>query len=134
MGILSKIFGPSIPERQPISLTDENFEEEVMRSEIPVVVDFWNDGCPPCAKLEPVMMKLAGQFEGRVKVCEAYARKNIRAAQQFKLRSTPTVLYFRPRGRLAGRVTGFRGRLYHEEVIRTDLLDEPAQQDSTSKS
>jgi thioredoxin 1 len=126
MGILSKIFGDSAPDKLPVSLTDANFDEEVLKSDIPVVVDFWGPGCAPCAKLEPILMKLAGKYDGRVKVCEAAIPQNIKAAQKFSVRGTPTLLYFRPRGRLVERVVGFRGRVYHEEIIDTELLDEPA--------
>ncbi len=125
MGFFSKIFGESIPDKQPVHLTDANFDEEVRNSDIPVVVDFWGDGCAPCAKLEPVMLKLAGKYDGEVKVCEAYVKDNIRAAQSFQIRSTPSLLFFRPRGRLAERVVGFHGRMYLEEVIDVALLDKP---------
>lgn len=125
MGFFSKIFGERVPDKQPVHLTDENFEQEVLRSEIPVVVDFWGDGCAPCSRLEPIIMKLAGKYDGEVKICEAHVKHNLRFARQFNVRSTPTVLYLRPRGRLAERVAGFRGRLYHEEIIDTELLDKP---------
>lgn len=122
MGLLSKIFGESIPDKQPVHVTDANFDEEVLRSEIPVVVDFWGQNCAPCAKLEPVMMKLAGKYDGQVKVCEAPVRETVRAAQRYNIRGTPTVLFFGPRGQLVERVVGFRGRVYHEEIIDSDLL------------
>lgn len=126
MGFLDKIFGESIPDKQPLRLTDANFDQEVMRSEIPVVVDFWGPSCAPCAKLEPIIMKLAGKYDGRVKVCEASVPDNIRAAQKLQVRGTPTVLFFGPRGVLKERVVGFRGRAYHEEIIDTELLGQPA--------
>lgn len=126
MGLLSKIFGDSIPDRPPVHVTDANFDEEVLRSSIPVVIDFWGDNCAPCAKLEPVMLKLAGKYEGRVKVCEASVRETLKAAQRYNVRGTPTVLFFRPRGQLVERVVGFRGRVYHEEIIDSELLGDAA--------
>lgn len=126
MGLLNKIFGESVPDKQPVHVTDQNFDDEVMRSDIPVVVDFWGQGCAPCTKLEPVMMKLAGKYDGKVKVCEAPVAETIRGAQRFNVRGTPTVLFFKPRGQLVERVVGFRGRVYHEEIIDTDLLGLPS--------
>lgn len=122
MGILKKIFGEPIPEKLPTTVTDANFDEIVMQSEIPVVVDIWGQGCPPCKRLEPIMMKLAGKYEDDVLVCEMNAAQNPRTTVRFNVRSTPTLLYFRAHGHLIERVNGFRGRLYHEEVINTDLL------------
>jgi thioredoxin 1 len=122
MGILEKIFGKPIKEQLPISLNDDNFDDVVMMSEMPVVVDVWGERCAPCKKLEPIMMKLAGEYDEQVKVCELNASKNPQTAVRLKVRSTPTVLYYRPKGHLVERVHGFRGRLYHEEIIETELL------------
>lgn len=121
MGWLGKLIGVQ-EKKPPVHLTDEVFEAEVLRSDVPVVVDFWGEQCPPCKQLEPVMMALAATYEGRVKVCEAAVRQNIKAAQRFGVRGTPTVLYFRPGGQLVERTVGFRGSRYHEEVIDTELL------------
>lgn len=121
MGFLKKLFGDSIPDKQPVHLTDENFNAEVLDSEIPVIVDFWGPGCPPCKQLEPVIMKLAGKYDGRVKVCEANTRETIAAAQRYNIRATPSVLYFAPGGRLVTQVRGFRGRLYHEEILQVEF-------------
>ena len=123
MGLLNRIFGDSVPDKQPMHLTDENFTEEVLRSKVPVIVDFWGPGCPPCKKLEPVMMKLAGKYDGHIKVCEANTRETLQAAQQFKIRATPSVLYFAPGGRLVTQVRGFKGRLYHEEILEVEFPD-----------
>lgn len=122
MGILENIFGKPIREKTPISINDANFDEVVMRSEIPVIVDIWGESCPPCKKLEPIIMKLAGKYDGQVKVCELNAAANPRTMMRLKVRSTPTVLYYRAKGHLVERTTGFRGRLYHEEIIESDLL------------
>jgi thioredoxin 1 len=121
MGFLNRLFGDSVPDKQPLHLTDDNFVEEVLNSDVPVVVDFWGPGCPPCKKLEPVMMKLAGKYDGHIKVCEANTRENLQAVRRFKIRSTPSVLYFAPGGALVTQVRGFKGRLYHEEVLEAEF-------------
>ncbi len=122
MGLLDRIFGDRPAKMQPVHVNDKNFDVEVMRSDVPVVVDIWGENCPPCAKMEPIIMALAGQYEGRVKVCEMNARQNPKSMLRFKIMSTPTVLYFRPNGHLVERVSGFRPRHYHAEVIDNDLL------------
>lgn len=107
---------------QPVHITDANFHDEVVMSEIPVVLDVWGTNCAPCEQLAPVMMELAGEYEGRVKVCELLADKNPKTVMRYKIMGTPTVLYFQPRARLVERVSGFKGWLYHTEIIDSDLL------------
>jgi thioredoxin 1 len=124
MSLLHKIFGAPTPKKPPVHVTDATFQELVLDSDIPVVVDFWGEGCPPCKRLEPVVMQLAGAFEGQVRVCEAPIRETLGAAQALGIRSTPTVIYFMPGGKVVERVIGFRGWAYHEEIVRTDLLGE----------
>lgn len=122
MSVLERIFGKRIEQKQPVELTDENYEEIVLKSNLPVVVDVWGERCPPCSRLEPIIMTLAGKYDGDVVVAELNASRYPRTVVSLGVRSTPTVLYYRPRGRLVERVSGFRGRLYHEEVIDNELL------------
>jgi thioredoxin 1 len=125
MGLLDRIFGPSKPKVQPTHLDDENFDAEVLQSDLPVVVDFWSPSCGPCKTLEPIIVGLATDFAGQVKVAEANTQENARAAARFGVRATPTVLYFKG-GKVVERVVGFRGSLYHREIIETDLLADGA--------
>lgn len=121
MGWFAKLIGMQ-DKKPPIHLTDDNFDAEVLQADIPVVVDFWGEACPPCKQLEPVIMALAARYDGRVKVCEAAVRSNMGAARAFMIRSTPTVLYFRPGGELVERTVGYRAGHYHEQVIDHALL------------
>ena len=126
MGIFSKIFGDSAPKKQPVSLTDANFHQEVLKSDIPVLVDVWSDGCPPCKQLEPIVMRLAGKYDGKVKVCELHPSRGPKMLRKLNIRGTPTVLYYR-KGVLVERIVGFKGSLYHEDIIQHLL-----QQDETA--
>ncbi len=120
MGWLSKIFGTG--ERvQPVMIDDDNFRDEVLRSDVPVVLDVWSATCAPCKRLEPVMFGLAEKYRGRVKVAELNVQRGLKTARRLGVRGTPTVLYFHD-GAEVDRVTGFRGQLYHEDVIEQDLL------------
>ncbi|MGM0578547.1 MAG: thioredoxin family protein [Myxococcota bacterium] len=120
MGLLSKIFGGGQPKVQPVSIDDDNFRDEVLRSDVPVLLDVWGPSCGPCMQLEPIIMNLAAEYDGRVKVCEMNGATSPRTMQRLGVRGTPTVLYYRD-GKEVERVVGFRGRLFHEQTIH-DVL------------
>jgi len=120
MGIMSKLFGEK-KKVHPLSITDENFSDEVIRSSLPVMLDIWGPGCVHCQRLEPVIMDLAAKYDGKVKVAEMNAAAAPGTAAALGVRGTPTVIYFRE-GKEIERVTGFRGQLYHEEIIETEFL------------
>jgi len=120
MGILSKVFGEKKKVR-PVSVTDANFDEEIAKSALPVMLDIWGPSCVHCRKLESIVVDLASKYDGKVKVAEMNAAASPLTAMRLGVRGTPTVIYFKG-GLEVERVTGFRGRLYHEEIIETDLL------------
>jgi thioredoxin 1 len=68
-----------------------NWEQEVLNSEIPVLVDFWGDWCGPCKSLAPVLDQLAEELDGRMKVAKAEVTKNKDLASQFGVRSIPAL-------------------------------------------
>ncbi|MEO0323459.1 MAG: thioredoxin domain-containing protein [Myxococcota bacterium] len=115
MGIVSALFGGG-KKVFPVHLTDATFEDEVLRSELPVVVDFWSPGCAPCKKLEDIMFTLAKDYEGRVKVAEMNVAEAPAAAGRCRISATPTVLYFQD-GKPVERIVGVRGSLYHRQTI-----------------
>ncbi len=124
MGLFSRLFGPRSPRVQPTHVDDTSFTGEVLRSELPVVVDVWSPGCGPCQQLEPIVMDLARDYQGRVKVAELNAAEAGRTAARYGVMGTPTVLFFR-KGREVERVTGFVGSRFLREVIETELLGAP---------
>ena len=81
-------------EKSYITLSDENFEQEVMQSDMPVVVDFWAEWCGPCRVLGPVLEELADDFKGQVKVAKLNVDESPQTARKFAIRSIPTVLFF----------------------------------------
>jgi thioredoxin 1 len=115
MGFLSKLLGIT-PKKQPVAVDDDSFDGEVRRSELPVIVDVWGPSCPACKTLEPIIMQIAAEYDGRVKVCEMNVRNAQRTAMTLRIKGTPTVLYFKG-GREVERVVGMKGSLYHEETI-----------------
>ena len=75
--------------------TTENFEEEVLKSDIPVLVDFYADWCGPCKMMAPVVEKMAEEFEGRIKVGKLNADDEMQIAQQYRISSIPTFMVFK---------------------------------------
>ena len=125
MGLLAKLFGPRAPRVQPTHIDDASFAAEVLRSKLPVVLDVWSPGCAPCRMLEPVVMDLATDYAGRVKVAELNAAEAGRTAARYGVMGTPTVLFFR-NGREVERVVGFVGSRYLREIVDSELLSAPA--------
>ena len=78
-----------------MKFTTANFEEEVLKSEIPVLVDFYADWCGPCQMMAPVIGQLAGEYEGRVKIGKLNVDENPDIAVQYKVMSIPTMIIFR---------------------------------------
>ncbi len=115
MGFFGRLLGLT-PEKDPMHIEDDNFQREVMRSKMPVILDIWGPNCQPCKQLEPVIRSLAATYDGRVKVCEMNTHLGPRAASTLRVKGTPTVVYFK-NGREVERVVGMRGSLYHEETV-----------------
>jgi thioredoxin 1 len=124
MDFLKRLLAPKAPKVQPAHVDDENFVDEVLRSEQPVMLDVWSPGCGPCAMLEPIVMDLAAAYAGRVKVAEMNAAEAMEYTARFGVMGTPTVLFFK-KGREVERVTGFVGSRYLRQVIDEDLLGGP---------
>ena len=75
--------------------TTANFEEEVLKSELPVLVDFYADWCNPCKMMAPVVEKLAEEMEGKIKVGKCNIDDNLQVAQKYRVASIPTFIVFK---------------------------------------
>ena len=89
-----------------VILTKENFEAEVLKSDIPVVVDFWASWCGPCMMLSPVIAELAEELNGKVKVGKVNVDEQNELAMKYRVASIPTLLLFE-NGQVAKTSVGF---------------------------
>ncbi|MBQ6844350.1 MAG: thioredoxin [Agathobacter sp.] len=102
-----------------VILTKENFETEVLKSDIPVLVDFWATWCGPCMMLSPVIAELAEELEGKIKVGKVNVDEQNELAMQYRVASIPTLLLFK-NGELAKTSVGFMPK---NDIIATLGLD-----------
>jgi len=121
MGWLGKLLGLEAEPHEVVSVSDENFKAEVLRSPVPVLLDVWSDGCGPCKMLEPVVMDLSRRYKGRLRVAELNVARGPKTAGKLGVTGTPTVLYFR-NGHVVERVVGYRAGHYHQAFIDQELL------------
>src|SRR4028119_324016 len=81
---------------QPVAVTISTFEDEVLKSEVPVLVDFWASWCAPCRQVAPVMDQIAEEYEGTLKVAKVDVDAESGLAGHFGISSIPTIAFFEP--------------------------------------
>lgn len=97
-----------------VTLTDKNFEEEVLKSPLPVLVDFWAIWCPPCQILGPTIEELANDFGGRVKFGKLDVDQNPKMAEKYEILSIPTLVIFK-KGEPVKQIIGVKSK---EELVK----------------
>ena len=80
---------------KPITITDDNFEQEVTKSDKPVLIDFWAAWCGPCRMIAPIVEELAQEYDGKIKIGKLDVDENQQTAIKFGVRSIPTILIFK---------------------------------------
>jgi thioredoxin 1 len=101
-------------------VTDDNFKDEVINSNIPVLVDFWATWCGPCKMLAPVVEQVSLNLEGKIKVAKLDIDKNPITTMNYQISSIPTVILFNE-GKPINKLIGFRPVDQLESVIRGSL-------------
>lgn len=78
-----------------VEITDENFEEVVLKSEVPVVVDFWAEWCGPCRMIGPIIDEMHGEYEGKAVIGKVNVDENPSVSAKFGVRNIPTILFIK---------------------------------------
>jgi len=103
-----------------LDVTDATFESEVLKSETPVLVDFWAEWCAPCRAIAPIVKELADDYGDKVKVVKMNIDESPSTPGTYGIRSIPTILAFRG-GQVVGQMMGARPKAAFEELVN-DLL------------
>jgi thioredoxin 1 len=103
-----------------LTFSEKNFEEEVVKSQIPVVVDFWAEWCAPCRIVSPIIEELAKDYQGKVKVGKLNVDENQNEAGKFGIMSIPTVMIFK-NGKPVKTMIGAQGKDKYKKAIEEIL-------------
>jgi len=101
--------------------TDFNFQQEVLQSDTPVLVDFWAPWCGPCRMVAPIIEEIAGEYEGKLKVVKLNTDENQDVAVRYGIRSIPTLGIFKD-GKVVEAVIGAVPKKYLENKIKPHLI------------
>lgn len=105
---------------KPVQITDATFAQEVLESEIPVLVDFWAPWCGPCKMVAPVLEEIAGEKTGQLKIAKLNVDDNPGSAGQFGVMSIPTMILFHG-GKAVGQLVGFRPKTELSRILDNAL-------------
>ena len=103
-----------------IVITEANFEQEVLNSDIPVLLDFWAPWCGPCKMLLPVVDEIAKEYEGKIKVGKVNTDENMSLSSQFQITSIPCLIIFKG-GKAINKMVGFRPKNAIEQELNNVL-------------
>lgn len=92
-----------------VTLTAENFDQEVIKSATPVLVDFWAEWCGPCKMVAPILDELATEYDGKVKIGKVNIDDHQSLASEYGIRAIPTLLLFKG-GQVADQIVGLRSK------------------------
>lgn len=101
-------------EGKPVEVTDAVFEDEVLKSELPVLVEFWASWCRPCQTVAPILEIIAKDYQGKVKVSKVNIEEGRQAAMKYGVMSVPTLLIFKD-GQVVGQLNAISSS-YESEI------------------
>jgi thioredoxin 1 len=100
-----------------LEVSDATFDQEVLRSEQPVLVDFWAVWCGPCKAISPIVEEVAGEYAGKLKVGKVNVDQNNLTPSRYGIRGIPTLLFFKG-GQVADQVVGYVAKDVIEEKVK----------------
>jgi len=103
-----------------LHITDKSFDLEVLRSDVPVLVDFWATWCAPCRAIAPIVEEMAETYSGKVKVAKVNVDENQSTPAQYNIRGIPTLLLFKD-GQVREQLVGAASRDVIENLIKKHL-------------
>jgi thioredoxin 1 len=103
-----------------VTITEQNFQQEVMESQTPVLIDFWAVWCGPCKVISPIVEELASEYQGKLKVGKVNVDENNQLAMQFQVMSIPTLKIFKG-GKVVGEIVGAAPKGTIEDEIKKHI-------------
>ncbi|UZP68276.1 thioredoxin [Desulfovibrio mangrovi] len=104
-----------------VQVTDSNFEAEILKSNIPALVDFWAPWCGPCRAMGPVIDELASEFEGKVRIAKMNVDENPATPSKYGIRAIPTIILFK-NGEVVEQITGAVSKSSIKDMISQKAL------------
>ncbi|HKS99683.1 MAG TPA: thioredoxin [Rugosimonospora sp.] len=108
-----------------VNVTDATFADEVLGSDLPVLVDFWAEWCPPCHRLAPVLEELAAEYAGRARIVKVDVDANPGVTRDYGIHSMPTLTVFRG-GQVVSQVIGAQPKLRLRAQLDAAIAHQPA--------
>jgi thioredoxin 1 len=105
-----------------LEVTDENFDTEIVNSDIPAIVDFWAVWCGPCKMVGPIVEELADEYKGKIKVAKMDVDQNRATPGKYGIRNIPTLIFFKG-GEVCHTIVGAQPKNYIEEELKKLLTD-----------
>ncbi len=105
------------------TLTEQNWKEEVLNSDLLTIVDFWAQWCAPCHMIAPIVEEISGEYEGKIKVGKLNVDENPGIAGKYRIMGIPTLLFFRS-GEIVDRIVGVSSKKILQDKIEKLLGEE----------